>query len=213
MAANPKYPPFVNAYGNITKFFPKIKSAAVPTKFSYDYLKTMLGFTSSSYQAMVPFLKKLGFLDQNSVPTQVYKDYRDESLSRKVMAQRIKAAYSDLYQANEFAHKLPKEELVNTLTTMLGVEKNDKVAASVASSFLELVKLADFDGEHESTTRKKKSEPEIEEIVTPPEIKVQDQGVEFGISYTINLNLPPTTEVEVFNAIFKSLRENILDKR
>lgn len=30
------------------------------------------------------------------------------------------------------------------------------------------------------------------------------------LSYTINLNLPATTEIEVFNAIFKSLRENLL---
>jgi hypothetical protein len=30
------------------------------------------------------------------------------------------------------------------------------------------------------------------------------------LSYTINLNLPATTEVEVFNSIFKSLRENLL---
>ena len=33
---------------------------------------------------------------------------------------------------------------------------------------------------------------------------------EFSISYTINLNLPPTTNVEVFNAIFRSLKENLL---
>jgi hypothetical protein len=31
-----------------------------------------------------------------------------------------------------------------------------------------------------------------------------------GLSYTINLNLPATTEIEVFDAIFKSLRENLL---
>jgi hypothetical protein len=31
-----------------------------------------------------------------------------------------------------------------------------------------------------------------------------------GLSYTINLNLPATTEIEVFNAIFRSLRENLL---
>ena len=30
------------------------------------------------------------------------------------------------------------------------------------------------------------------------------------LSYTINLNLPATTEIEVSNAIFKSLRENLL---
>jgi len=31
-----------------------------------------------------------------------------------------------------------------------------------------------------------------------------------GLSYTINLNLPATTDIDVFNAIFKSLRENLL---
>jgi hypothetical protein len=31
-----------------------------------------------------------------------------------------------------------------------------------------------------------------------------------GLSYTINLHLPATSEIAVFNAIFKSLRENLL---
>jgi len=31
-----------------------------------------------------------------------------------------------------------------------------------------------------------------------------------NLSYTINLNLPATTNPEVFNAIFKSLREHLL---
>jgi len=31
-----------------------------------------------------------------------------------------------------------------------------------------------------------------------------------GLSYTINLNLPATSDIAVFNAIFKSLREHLL---
>ena len=31
-----------------------------------------------------------------------------------------------------------------------------------------------------------------------------------NLSYTINLNLPATSDVAVFNAIFKSLKENML---
>ena len=31
-----------------------------------------------------------------------------------------------------------------------------------------------------------------------------------NLSYTINLNLPETSDVEVFNAIFRSLKENLL---
>jgi hypothetical protein len=32
-----------------------------------------------------------------------------------------------------------------------------------------------------------------------------------NLSYTINLNLPATSDISVFNAIFKSLKENMLD--
>jgi hypothetical protein len=31
-----------------------------------------------------------------------------------------------------------------------------------------------------------------------------------GLSYTINLNLPATSDITVFNAIFKSLKEHLL---
>jgi hypothetical protein len=33
-----------------------------------------------------------------------------------------------------------------------------------------------------------------------------------GISYTINLNLPATTEIQVFNSILKSLKQHILNQ-
>ncbi len=37
-----------------------------------------------------------------------------------------------------------------------------------------------------------------------------DLGDGLNLSYTINLHLPATSEVAVFNAIFKSLREHLL---
>jgi hypothetical protein len=38
----------------------------------------------------------------------------------------------------------------------------------------------------------------------------RDGDVGIHLSYTINLNLPPTPDIAVFNAIFKALRENLL---
>jgi len=38
---------------------------------------------------MIPLLKKLGFVDQANVPTQAYRDFRDDTLSGQVMSQRI----------------------------------------------------------------------------------------------------------------------------
>jgi len=33
-----------------------------------------------------------------------------------------------------------------------------------------------------------------------------------NLGYTINLHLPATSDIAVFNAIFKSLRENLLSR-
>ena len=38
-----------------------------------------------------------------------------------------------------------------------------------------------------------------------------DDKRKINLSYTINLNLPVTKDIEVFNAIFKSLKQHILD--
>ena len=210
-----KYPPYVNAYGNISKLFEEIKKASVPAKFTNNFLQTVLGLKSTSYRAMIPLLKKLGFIDQSNVPLKAYKDFRDNSVSKKVMADCIRRAYADLFQANEFAYKLKKSEITEKLSTITGTAKDDKNIPSVAGTFVELCKYADF----ESKPDKPKGNPDPEEQKRP---KQPDQNLDLqnnksnetvkkiGLSYTINLNLPATTEIEVYNSIFKSLKEPIL---
>ena len=83
--ASIKYPPYVNAYGNLSKLLSKIKIAKVPQKVTRDFLSAVLGLKSSSYQPMIPLLKKLGFIDQASIPTQRYKDFRSDKKSGFVM--------------------------------------------------------------------------------------------------------------------------------
>lgn len=198
-----KYPPYVNAYGNLKNLFEAIKKASVPPKFNQDFLHTMLGLKSSSYHAMIPLLKHLGFIDQTNVPTQAFKDYRDDTQSNRVMAERIKAAYSDLFKAHEYAYKLDKQNLTSKLKTLTGAGNDDKVIPNVVGTFMELCSLANFD---EKAHAEKKENP-VEE---KKQHQLQLSG-KLGISYTINLNLPATTEIEVFNAIFKSLKQHILD--
>jgi hypothetical protein len=208
------YPPYVDAYGSISKLFDAIIKAAVPPKFTHDFINTILGLKSTSYRAMIPLLKRLGFIDQANVPTEAYKKYRDETLSRSVMAAQIKSAYADLYKAHEYAQKLGPAELQGKLRTILGLGEDDATVPKVAGTFSALAKLADFES---------KGTPPVIEDKSPNAGGVQGarlpDGLEehrgktakFGLSYTINLNLPATTEVEVFNAIFKSLREHILE--
>jgi Family of unknown function (DUF5343) len=206
MAAN--YPPYVNAYGNIPKLFDAIKAASVPPKFTNDFMQTMLGLKSTSYRAMIPLLKRLGFLDQGSAPTQAYKDFRDIERSRAVMAHQIKDAYGDLFAASEYADRLGKDELLSKLRTVTGASADDEVIPSVAGTFQNLCRLADFESKLPSKTTGPTEPQQRSDNRSLP--GGADYSRRLGISYTINLNLPATTEIEVFNSIFKALKEHIL---
>lgn len=202
-----EYPPYVNAYGKISELFKRIKDAAVPTKFTNDFLYSKLELKSITHRAFIGLLKKLGFIDENQTPTSVYREYREEAKSRIVMAKAIKKAYSGLYEAKEYAHTMTKSDVISKLNSILGTSKDDPQVPKAASTFIELVKLADFDKkEPTEETEEQKTEEINKETTTPPFTSPH----KFGISYTINLNLPATTDVEVFNAIFKALKENLL---
>ena len=162
---------------------------------------------------MIPLLKKLGFVDQANVPTQAYRDFRDDTLSGQVMSQRIREAYAPLFAANEYAWRLDKKELQAKLKNVSGAGDDDTNLYAVVGTFIELSKLAKWEGA---------PEPKRGEVNPPGARRAEvtnggsgsqlkpPQSPRIGLSYTINLNLPATTEIEVFNAIFKSLRENLL---
>jgi len=198
--------PYVIAFGNIPKFFEEITKASVPPKITTEYIYTILGLKSTSYRAMIPLLKKLFFIDEASIPTTHYKNYRDVSKGKTVMASRIKSAHSGLYASNEYAHKLDKNELKSKIKTLTGLADSNKSVGYMVGTFIELCKLADFEGKEPVEIKK------IETEQKPKEDGIKEVATKLGISYTINLNLPPTTEIEVFNAIFKSLKENILNE-
>jgi hypothetical protein len=205
-----EYPPYVNAYNGIPTLFQKIRTAAVPPKFTVDFLSTALDMKSSSYRAMIPLLKKLGFIDAANVPTQAYRDVREDSLAGGVIAERLREAYKSLFQANEYAWKLDKTELTAKLKSLLGAADDDQYIPSVAGTFLALSKLAKWEA---GAAKKKDSLANDVNNGNGGGGRKQDEALAEGrlrLSYTINLNLPATTEIEVFNAIFKSLRENLL---
>jgi hypothetical protein len=210
------YPPYVDAYGSIATLLNAIKRAAVPPKFTQDFISTVLGLKSTSYRAMIPFFKRLGLIDQSNIPTEAYKRYRDEQLSGVVLAELIKGAYSDLYKAHEYAEKLEPKDLQTKLKSLLGVGDDDTVVPKVAASFKALTKLADFSqtvmSAKEKGNAKSNGDLSLEDAqprsTTPTRSELRSS---LGLSYTINLNLPATTEIDVFNAIFKSLKEHLLE--
>ncbi len=212
MAKN--YPTFMNATGLTKKILEKVKVAATPDRFTQDFLATELGFSGGSARAFVPLAKKLGMIASDGTPTDLYKQFRNTnpSVSKAAMAKAIRNAYSDIYTKNEYAHSLSKQELEGLIVEMTGLEKGHSTVTAIVGTFEALKGFADFKARPEVETTdnigdKVTSESEVESGSRPDAI-----GLKLGLSYTINLVLPKTDDVAVFNAIFKSLRENLLSK-
>lgn len=184
----------------------KVKEAQQPERFTQDFLKTVLGFPKASAMKFIGVAKSLGFLSSDGKPTERYARFRNETQSGRAMAEGIKQAYPELYARNEYVHKLNRKELGDLVVEVTGLEKNHVSVKRICSTFETLKKFASFDAAATPARAEKAPEPP-----TPPALP-EDDNVELNLSYTINLVLPKSDDVAVFNAIFKSLREHLIRK-
>jgi hypothetical protein len=201
-----EYPPFMNAYGSIPKILNKIRDAKTPDRFTQDYLAKTLGFPGGSAKPFIPLAKRLGLLSTDGVPTELYNKFRNTDHTKSAMATAIRQGYADLFSRNENAYKLDKNGLEGLIVQATGLDKGAQTLKCIASTFENLKGFADFttaipesDGHDGSET------PD-----SPTTSVIKDFGL--NLSYTINLVLPKTDDIAVFNAIFRSLRENLLSK-
>jgi hypothetical protein len=208
------YPPFMNAYGLIPKILSKIKEAKTPGHFTQDFLATTLGFGGGSAKAFISFAKRLGLVGTDGVPTELYAKFRNANHSKGAMAQAIRSGYADLFSRNENAHTLDKKGLEGLVVQATGLDAGSTTLRSIVNSFENLKPLADFSAQPAQTAQPEKDGEEEAEEDEPDEKKAatgrQPDGLGMNLSYIINIVLPKTDDVAVFNAIFKSLRENLL---
>jgi hypothetical protein len=203
-------PPFMNAHGLVTKIFDKIIEASQPERFTLDYLKTKLGFDSGSSRPVIPLLKKLGFIGSDGAPTALYGKFRNPEERGKAMATGLRTAYKELYDRNEYCHDLPKEKFKNLIVEMTGFEAGDATVNAIVGTFFNLKAYAKFDAEGAAKPASGEVSILQKNDPPPPLASATTQNTGLNLSYTINLNLPETADVEVFNAIFRSLKENLL---
>jgi len=132
------------------------------------------------------------------------------------MAAALRLGYPENFQRNEFAYKLDKSKLTDLVVELTGLERENQVVRNIVGTFSALNAYADFDGEDvdkqraESLARQSQAEDYSTRVLPASSVQSNAQPVGMNLSYTINLNLPPSPDVEVFNAIFRALKENTL---
>ncbi|MBS1158215.1 MAG: hypothetical protein H6R15_634 [Proteobacteria bacterium] len=205
--------PYVTAPGNIEKTLKGIKSAATPESVSQDFVKTILGIKGGSGNQITAYLKKIGFAAADGTPTDLYKKYRNNTTDGWAIAQALKTGYAPLYIRNEYMHKLSDDDLRGLVVEETGAEQDANVVAMTLACIKQLKRFAKW----EAAPVEEILEQFPPESSAPPPFPQQNsqgsqsnQRLGLNLGYTINLNLPATSDPAVFNAIFRALKENLL---
>lgn len=202
------YPPYMNAYGNVAKILNKIKDAKTPDRFSQDYLETVLGFSGGSARPFIGLAKRIGLLNADGSPTDLYNRFRNPAQSEQAMAEMIRKGYPELYRRNEFAHAADRQGLQGLIMEVTGLDKSSGTVQAIANTFEALKSFANF----EMTAEPPAAAPQSSQ--RPPEARTRTSGRQttdqLNFSHNIYINLPDTTNPEVFNAIFRAMKEHLL---
>lgn len=202
---------YTQVYGQVPEFLAKLQEGQAPTSFTQQHLKD-IGFPSSNHRAFIPLLKALGFLSSNGTPTTRYHAYRDKSQARQVLGEAIKEAYADLFVIKSHPSEKDKNLIEGKFKSVHNA--TDRPAELMTKTFFALLKLADLD--HAPTAQQKPLEslptksPEIAEVQTPSNDITPASVTPPSLHYNIQIHLPATKDVEVYNSIFKSLKEHLV---
>lgn len=216
--------PYVTAPGNVERALLGIKQAATPPTVSQDFVKTILGIKGGSGNQMTAYLRKIGFAGPDGSPTSIYTRFRnpDSDVSGVAMAEALKIGYAALYTRNEYMHSLTDEKLKGLIIEETGAGGDSVTATLVASCIKALKKYAvytpkaaaiqviDADPKHQQNAAQDSAMNNRNNGGTDTNVQRGNEAIGLNLAYTINLNLPATSDIAVFNAIFKSLKENLL---
>ncbi len=193
---------------NVPAILAKIVGGTAPAKFTTTYLKT-IGFPSSNDRAIIPVLKDLSFLASDGTPTKRYHEFRNPAKSKQVLGDALREAFEDVFHHSATPTKADREAIIGTFKSVNNV--NDRIAELQAMTFFAFLDKADLAG-----GAKPKSKQIEDEAPSADEEKEKGAGhVErlraLQLRHNIEVHLPATKDIEVYNAIFKALKEHLLD--
>jgi hypothetical protein len=197
--------PMVLTNNRIPALLEALVTAAKPPRFSQEFLRS-LGFESSNDRAFIPLFRKLGFINGDGVPTEAFDALRVKATRGTILAEKLRELYADLFAVNTSIQDASDNDVRGAMSRITG--KDATTVARYAATFKALANQADF--KPNATSKVEVPKPDL---VDPPASPVvlpalkEKTATEFH--YNIQIHLPATTDVSIYNAIFRSLKENL----
>lgn len=199
---------------NLDAIFNSLLNAQAPPKFTNKFLE-QLEFKSTNDRLFIGVLKFLEFIDASGIPQERYFKFLDKTQSKLILAEAIKDAYSDLFTVNVKANEMSANEVKNKLKTLTQGSKSDTVLGCMANTFTSLTKYADFSKNIPKEIAIRKEDPIIFENTNQSEPQKMtheliNKKITTEMHYNIQIHLPETRDISVYDAIVKSLKEHLL---
>jgi hypothetical protein len=147
----------------------------------------------------------MGFLTSDGTPTDLYVSFRTEGSRSAAAYTAIKNAFSELFQRNEFIHKANEPEVRDNIVAITGLTKGDTYVNYIWSTFKV---VRDFITGDPAGQLKAESSTSTESVT--PAAGGTGSSARIGLVNNINVVLPESTNINVYNLIFQSLRANLL---
>lgn len=199
---------YVTSTKNVSAILAQMQKGGIPQKFTYDHLKQM-GFPSSNDRPIIPILKALGYLDPSGTPLERYRRFKGTSEeAKRVMAEAIRDAYADVFAIDETAHTLSADTLKGIFGRLSG--KSDAVATKMALTFRALADHADFSLAGTDELPEDGADEEQEDGDHDDAAHVDRLAGAMMLRHDVHVHLPVSDDIKVYDAIFRSLRDNLL---
>ena len=202
---------YLTSTKNLESIINSVINAKEPDRFTNKFLED-LGYKSSNDRLVVGMFKALGLLDDSGQPLQRYYEFLDQTQTGKILAIGIEEAYGDLFNLRKDAQNMSNDEVKNKLKTLTQGQKSDKVIGLMAMTFRAFCDLADWSEETEiqGSSENTAVQNERNDFAGFEKRGSKVPKTDMNLHYNIQIHLPETTNMAVYDAIFQSLKKHLL---
>jgi len=208
--------PYLAASGTLKRALERLIDASRPDKFNADFMENVLKLSGGAARATIPIMKKMGYLSSDAVPTELYAKFRTEGGRPAAALAGLRNGFPEIFKRSEYAHTVEDNKLRDIILEITGLNASDPVAQAIKSTFNAVKSFIPpgvdlTNGSDETSFQDELAIVTVNQSAPGEVVRNSGRGSKpVGLVYNINIVLPETSDLKVLNAIFRSIKENLL---